>query len=117
MSIDRATAEAMRDLFELARDSAPLRQTRSEMHARAREWNRALDTLAEMGDDWVIELAGAVTPYMSVAGISYDGRPETHHVIRVIHRDGTCTVHAEDPIGQARYTNLHSPTSPVVVKA
>lgn len=118
MSIDRATAETMAHVFENARDTAPLRQVRGEMHARAREWRRAIDTLDEMGEGWTIELVGAVVPFMRYAAQSADGRMEGQTIDRVLHRDGGVAVNFTDQMsGRPVYVNCISAASPVVVKA
>lgn len=118
MSIDLETAEKMKALYETARDSAPLRQIRGEMNARAREWRHAIEALEDMGDGWTIELVGAVVPYMRCAGMSADGRMEGQVVDRVLHRDGGVALAFTDPLsGRAVYVNFISAASPAAVKA
>lgn len=117
MTVAPNNAAAMATMFEAARDSCPVRQVRYEMHARAREWRGAIDDLDEMGEDWSIELAGAVVPWMRFAAQSNDGRLEGQTVDRVLHRDGGVAIQFTDQlIGRAVYVNRISAASPVVVK-
>lgn len=116
MTVTAEDALQMVAAFTQAATGCPLRQVRSEMDARRAEWQRAIDTIAEQGDDYVIELAGAVVGHMRmpVEG-AYGAGVAT--IVRAIHRDGGCTIHYEDPqTGQARYLNMHSAASPVVVR-
>lgn len=117
MTVTTEEAIEIAALFGSASESAPLRQIRDEMRYRSREWTRAVGVLDEMGEGWVIDLVGSVTPYMRVAAASGDGHMEGQSVVRVIHRDGGCTVHYEDAqSGRPVYINCHSAASPCVVK-
>lgn len=107
-------------LAQAALDS-PVRQVRSEMARRAKEWRDAVALLADVDeDDFEIDLAGAVAPgdrvLVLVRKTWDDQDQEAVGVLRVLNRDGQTSLHlAANSNGREVYVNFAGPASPVVV--
>lgn len=116
-------AKAQEVAFAQAALSSPIRQVRSEMKRRAKEWADAIELLDHVGnEDYEIDLAGAIAPGDRIVALvatpySEDRDRETVGVLRVLHRDGQTSLHlAANSNGREVYVNFAGPSSPVVVQ-
>lgn len=115
-------ADAQVAAFRAAADASPLRQVRSELRRRADEWAKAISLLDDAGEDYEIDLAGAIAPGDRVLALvptpwSDDPEREAVPVLRVLHRDGQTSLHlAASSTGREVYVNHAGPSSPVVVR-
>lgn len=120
--ISLTDAEDQAKVLAQAAVGSPCRQVSYELRRRAREWKRAVDDLLTMGeDDYVIELMGSVTSGMlAVVPVALPYGDKEHKgcpVVRVLIRDGQCSLHVvPDETGRDVYVNCCSTASPVVVR-
>lgn len=114
MSVPIADASRQAQLLTAAAAESPVLQVRASLEVQASEWRRAAVWAEEIGDEAVIEMAGAVIPGMHCA---YDD-PE-YEWLRVQRTlNGGLSLHLDHPRMQSGvYRNFAAPFSPVVVRA
>lgn len=123
MSVYSEHAADQAEALEKAADASPIRQVRSDLKRRAKEWRDALDLLDAVGEeDYEIDVAGGIAPGDRVVALvatpySEDRERESVGVLRVLHRDGQTSLHlAANSNGREVYVNYAGPSSPVVVQ-
>lgn len=114
-------AEAQERVLRDAAAASPLRQVRVELLRRASEWDKARGLCKDGGEDYEIDLVGAIAPGDRVLVVmpSFAGEieDEAAPVLRILHRDGQSTIHCTpNSTGRDLYLNYAGPSSPVVVR-
>jgi hypothetical protein len=120
-----ATAILQAEALEKAAIGCPVRQVRIDLERRAREWSTAVAILDQEDTDiFEIDLVGTLAAGDRILAeipvpFSHDNEVEltTCPVVRVLHRDGGCTLHLVPFTGgKDVYLNMAGPASPVVVR-
>jgi len=109
-------AGQMADVLNQAAEASCVAAIKYELSRRSREWADTAEGLGDVGDRGEVSLLGAVMPGMYVYYPTARSDDPWLYVVRTMNQWGQHTLHLDDR-GSPVYINLHSASSPLVVKS